>query len=74
MKELLHLHISKNGEPFCNINATDENLNHLHVTKNGEPWFAPSLGGETIIYSGNIKRVSKVDWGDIKKVTEVSAW
>ena len=47
----------------------------LGFSIDASPWWGHS-GGETttIIRTGNIKRVAKVDWGEIKTVSEVEGW
>ena len=64
----------QNGEPFCRITVGSDDPQKLGYL-NGSPWWAvaPS-GGSTTIRTGNIKRVAKVNWGEIKTVSEVEGW
>lgn len=72
--DILKLQLTPTGAPWCKVDGANIKANTLQWTPTGAPWQAVSGGStETIEYIyGNIKRVSKVNWGYIKRVTTVT--
>ena len=73
--DVLKLQYSDTGRPWCKLATASLNTNKLNYSSVGRPWIGHSGGTiTTVIQIGNIKRVSKVNWGEIKTISEVEGW
>ncbi len=71
------LELNFGGKLWYKTASANVKPNLLELNFGGKLWWGHSGAQtveETTTYSGNIKRVSKVLWGYIKKTTKVSGW
>jgi hypothetical protein len=74
-KEISTLRYSNRGGIYCAIGSGETKPNTLRYSNRGGVWYGVHGGATTTtIRAGNIKKVSKVNWGYIKKVTTVEGW
>lgn len=67
--QALTLRLSRDGSTWCKV-ASGTIPHTLHLSLDGSPWWGvPAQQQEATIEYGNIKRVIKVDFGYIKKIT-----
>ena len=63
--EVLKLTFSNNGMPWCRVTNGSINADGLDFYLNGAPWWGHS-GDAVSVITGNIKRILKVDWANVK--------
>ena len=63
--EILKLNFTLNGSPWCKVTSRNINANGLQYHLNGCPWWGHS-GDVAPVITGNIKRILKVDWVNVK--------
>lgn len=69
MKDLvLKLWFSSTGKPWCKVTNGSINADGMQFSLNGAPWW-----GHTgiVAESGNIKRILKVDFSNVKTIINV---
>ena len=73
IQKIVTLEFSLNGSPFCKIATGDTEANTLEYSLNGSPWWGIGgySGGVAPVITGNIKRILKVDWANVKTANKV---
>lgn len=69
-EQVLKLTYSGNGSPYCNVGSGNTNLDSLIFSKDGSPFWGHSGEVEPVTCSGNIKRILKVNWANVKTVSK----